>query len=82
MQNRRGYKNKVLSNILDKYDKWLFILTFVFNLHLKNIFTSKNFSPLANLLMKKPGNWVAIAKKMRIPPEEERHFKKSICIFT
>ena len=32
--------------------------------------------------MEKAGNWVAIAKKVRITPEEERNFTKSIWILT
>ena len=55
MQNRWGNKNEVLSNILHKYNEWSFILTFIFNLHLKNIFTLKKSSTFANLLMEKPG---------------------------
>ena len=49
-------KSEVLSNILQKYNKWSV-------LHLKNIFILKKFSTFANLLMKKPANWFAIAKK-------------------
>ena len=49
-------KAKFLSNILQKYNKWSV-------LHLKNIFILKKFSTFANLLMKKPANWFAIAKK-------------------
>ena len=54
----------------------------IFNLHLKNIFTLKKSSRFANQLMEKAGNWVAIAKKVGISPEEERNFTKSIWIFT
>ena len=37
LQNRWGNKNEVLSNISHKYNEWLFILTFTFNLHLKKL---------------------------------------------
>ena len=36
---------------------------FIFNLHLKNIFTLKKSSTFANIMMKTPDNWVGIAKK-------------------
>ena len=41
LQNRWGNINKVLSNLIHKYNEWSFILTFIFNLHLKNIFELK-----------------------------------------
>ena len=63
LQNRWGNKNEVLSNILHKYNEWSFILIFIFNLHLKNMFTLKKSSRFAYLLMEKPDNWFAIVKK-------------------
>ena len=65
LQNRWDNKNEVLSNILHKYNEWSFILIFIFNLHLKNIFTLKKSSRFAYLLMEKPGNWFAMVKKWR-----------------
>ena len=46
LQNRWGNKYKVLSNILHKTNEWSFILIFIFNLHLKNMFTLKKSSRL------------------------------------
>ena len=63
MQNMWDNNNKVSCNMQHKYNEWSFILTYIFNLHLKNIFTLKESPTFANLLMKKPGNWFAIAKK-------------------
>ena len=51
-----------------------------FSLHLENKFTLKKSSTIADLLMKKPSNWVGIAKKVRITPEEG-NFKKNIILF-
>ena len=58
---------KVSIKIYTHIFKWiivytLFILSFINRLHLKIIFTLKNSSSFANLLMEKPGNWFAIAK--------------------
>ena len=72
----------IKEHVLHKYNEWSFLLTFIFNLHLKNVFTLKKSSTFANLLMEKPGYWVGITKKVRITPEEERNFQKGICIFT
>ena len=63
LQNWWDNKNEVWSNILPKYNEWSFILTFVFNLHLENIFTLKKSPTFANLLMEEPCNWFAIGKK-------------------
>ena len=63
LQNRWGNKNEVLSNILHKDNEWSFILVFIFNLHLKNMFTLKKTSRFAYLLIEKPDNWFAIVKK-------------------
>ena len=65
MQKRWGNKNKVFSNMPHKYNALSFILTFIFNLHLKNIFTLKKSSTFAYLLKEKPGNWFAIVKMWR-----------------
>ena len=46
-------------------------------LHLKNAFTLKKSSQIANLLLKKPGNWFTIAKIL-----EKNLKKKETCIFT
>ena len=62
LKNRWDNKIEVSSNILHKYIERLFILTYIFNLHLKNIFAFKKSPIFANLLMEKPGNWFAIAK--------------------
>ena len=42
--------NEILNNILHKHNEWYGMvmndtLTFIFNLHLKNIFTLKKYSP-------------------------------------
>ena len=34
-------ESPTLSNIPNKYNQWSFILTFIFNFHLKNMFTLK-----------------------------------------
>ena len=73
LQNRCGNKNEVWSNILPKYNEWSFILIVIFNLHLKNIFTSKRSSRFAYLLMEKPGNWFAIVKKWRRKTFKEKY---------
>ena len=73
LQNRWGNKNEVLSNILHKYIEWLFILIFIFNLHLKNIFIFKKSSRFAYLLKEKPGNWFAIVKKWRRKAFKEKY---------
>ena len=39
------------------------------------------YTTFANLLIEKSVNWFAIAKKVTITREEERNFKKSICIY-
>ena len=64
MQNRWSNKNKVLSNMQHKYE-WSFILTFIFNLHLKNTFTLKNSSTFAYLLKEKPGIDLIYSKKVK-----------------
>ena len=46
-------------------------------LHLKNVFTLKKSSTLANLLMENSGNGVKLKT-----PEEKLNFKKRTCIFT
>ena len=65
LQNWWGNKNEVLSNILHKHIEWSFILIFIFNFHLKNMFTLKKPSRFVYLLMEKPGNWFSIVKKWR-----------------
>ena len=82
MKKKLGNKNEVLSNILHKYNEWSFVFTFIFNINLKNIFTLKNPSTFDNQLIQKPGNWFAVAKKVRITPDKEGNFKKSTCSFT
>ena len=42
LQKRWDKKNEVLSDTLHKYNEWSFILTFILNLHLKNIFSLTN----------------------------------------
>ena len=50
-------------------------------IHLKNILTLKKSATFANMLMEKPGNWLAVAKNVGKTPEEV-NFKKSIYIIT
>ena len=68
--------------IVYTYYNLLIILIMVIIYIWKIYLNWKKSSPFANLLMKKQDNWVGIAKKVRITPEEERDFKKSIGIFT
>ena len=49
-----NYKKNVQTK--HKYNESSFIFTFIFNLHLKNIFKLKESLTFANLLMEKPGN--------------------------
>ena len=44
---------------------------FIINLRLKNIFKLKDSTTFANLLMEKPGNWIAIAKKSEHSKKKE-----------
>ena len=68
-----GNKNKVLSNILNKYWKILKNCLYAhLYLQLNSIFILKKSSTFANLLMEKKGNWFFIVKMW------EKHPKKII----